>query len=103
MIKKISQNLTFWVAVAGISGYFAALIIGDPAWVTATDTPAFYEFIQLLKTVFLSLLKMLVAPIIFFSLIGGLLHIGDASRLKSLGGITILYYLATTCIAICIG
>jgi Na+/H+-dicarboxylate symporter len=46
---------------------------------------------------------MLIAPIIFFSLIGGLLHIGDASRLKSLGGITMLYYLATTCIAIGIG
>jgi Na+/H+-dicarboxylate symporter len=103
VLKKLSKNLTFWVAVAGISGYFAALVIGDPAWVTATDAPAFYEFIQLLKTVFLSLLKMLVAPIIFFSLIGGLLHIGDASRLKSLGGITILYYLATTCIAVCIG
>ncbi|MGW8180889.1 MAG: cation:dicarboxylate symporter family transporter, partial [bacterium] len=44
---------------------------------------------------------MLVAPIIFFSLIGGLLHIGDASRLKTLGGMTILYYIGTTFIAIC--
>ena len=103
MVKKLSQNLTFWVAVAGVSGYFAALFFGDPAWVRATDAPAFYEFILLLKTTFLALLKMLVAPIIFFSLIGGLLHIGDASRLKSLSGITILYYMGTTCIAISIG
>ena len=52
---------------------------------------------------FLSLLKMLVAPIIFFSLIGGLLHIGDAARVRSLGSITLLYYIFTTCVAICIG
>jgi Na+/H+-dicarboxylate symporter len=86
-----------------LSGYFAALLFGNPDWVGAVDAPAFYELILLLKTTFLALLKMLVAPIIFFSLIGGLLHIGDASRLKSLGGITILYYIGTTCIAICIG
>lgn len=103
MLKKLSRNLTFWVAFAGVAGYFAALFIGDPDWVTGADAPAFYELIQLLKTTFLALLKMLVAPIIFFSLIGGLLHIGDASRLKSLGGITILYYICTTAIAICIG
>jgi len=103
VLKKLSRNLTFWVAFAGVAGYFAALTIGDPDWVTGADAPAFYELIQLLKTTFLALLKMLVAPIIFFSLIGGLLHIGDASRLKSLGGITILYYICTTAIAICIG
>jgi Na+/H+-dicarboxylate symporter len=56
-----------------------------------------------MKSSFLALLKMLVAPIIFFSLIGGLLHIGDAARLRSLGSITMLYYLSTTFIAICIG
>jgi Na+/H+-dicarboxylate symporter len=77
--------------------------MGDTEWTRTTAPPAFYELILLAKTVFLSLLKMLVAPIIFFSLIGGLLHIGDASRLKSLGSITILYYLGTTFIAICIG
>ena len=103
MLYKLSRNLTFWVACAGLSGYIAALIFGNPAWVNAADAPAFYELVQLLKTTFLALLKMLVAPIIFFSLIGGLLHIGDASRLKSLGGITILYYICTTGIAICIG
>ena len=65
----------------------------------AAAPPAFYELILLLKTSFLALLKMLVAPIIFFSLIGGLLSIGDAARLKTLGSITISYYVCTTAIA----
>ncbi|MDH3977116.1 MAG: dicarboxylate/amino acid:cation symporter, partial [Gammaproteobacteria bacterium] len=103
VLNKLIKNQTFWVAVAGLLGYSAALLFGDPAWVEAPASSAFYELILLLKTVFLSLLKMLVAPVIFFSLIGGLLSIGDANRLKSLGSITILYYLGTTFIAICIG
>jgi len=102
-MSKLSKNLTFWVLIAALLGYFSALSFGDPAWVKMTTPPAFYELILLLKTLFLALLKMLVAPIIFFSLIGGLLGIGEASRLKSLGGVTVLYYSCTTAIAIAIG
>jgi len=101
--KKLLTNLTFWVVVAAILGYVSALLFGDPGWTTAAEPPAFYELILLVKTAFLALLKMLVAPVIFFSLIGGLLNIGDASRLKKLGSITIAYYIGTTAIAISIG
>jgi Na+/H+-dicarboxylate symporter len=103
MLKRLSRNLTVWVLIGAVAGYFAARLFGDPAWPSAAGQPAVYEFILLLKSSFLALLRLLVAPVIFFSLIGGLLHIGDAARLKSLGGITILYYLCTTFIAICIG
>jgi Na+/H+-dicarboxylate symporter len=99
----MTQHLTFWVLVAGVLGYLGALNFGNPVWVNAVTPPLFYELVLLLKSTFLALLKMLVAPIIFFSLIGGLLHIGDAARLRTLGSITLSYYLATTCIAIAIG
>lgn len=103
VFQKLIKNMTFWVAVAGILGYVSALLFGDPDWAKTDAPPAFYELMLLLKTTFLALLKMLVAPIIFFSLIGGLLSIGDAKRLKTLGSVTILYYVSTTFIAICIG
>jgi len=103
VLQKLIKNMTFWVAVAGVLGYLSAISFGDPNWAIADAPPAFYELILLLKTTFLALLKMLVAPIIFFSLIGGLLSIGDANRLKTLGSVTMLYYIGTTVIAICIG
>lgn len=95
--------MTFWVAVAAVLGYLSAVSFGDPNWTLTSSPPPFYELILLLKTTFLALLRMLVAPIIFFSLIGGLLSIGDANRLKTLGSVTMLYYIGTTFIAICIG
>jgi Na+/H+-dicarboxylate symporter len=63
---KLTKNLTFWVAIAAVLGYVGALWFGDPLWVDSTAPPAFYELILLLKSSFLALLKMLVAPIIFF-------------------------------------
>jgi Na+/H+-dicarboxylate symporter len=103
VFQKLIKNMTFWVAVAGILGYLSAIAFGDPDWAKMNSPPVFYELILLMKTTFLALLKMLVAPIIFFSLIGGLLSIGDANRLKTLGSVTMLYYVCTTTIAICIG
>lgn len=46
---------------------------------------------------------MLIAPLIFFSLIGGIIGIGNVVRLKALGGVTLSYYLGTTTIAIVLG
>lgn len=49
------------------------------------------------------MLRMLIAPMIFFSLIGGIVSIGAISKLKELGKVTIFYYLSTTALAIIIG
>ena len=56
--------------------------------------------VSLLKGTFLALLKMLIAPMIFFSLIGGIISIGNVVRLRQLGGVTVGYYFLTTSVAI---
>jgi len=100
---KITKNLSFWVFFAAVSGYFMGMFVGDPSWVTSSTPPAIYEFIIFLKSSFISLLKMMIAPMIFFSLLGGILSIGEVAKLKTMGRVTITYYLATTVIAIAIG
>ena len=92
----IFKNLTFQVFVAALLGVGCASLIGTPL---AADS-LLAETILLLKSTFLSALRMLIAPMIFFSLIGGIISIGDVLRLRRLGGVTVLYYLGTTFIAI---
>lgn len=102
-MEKILKNLTFWVFIAALTGYFLAQLIGDKSWLGQNDVPVFYEIILLLKSTFISALKMMIAPIIFFSLVGGLLNIGEITKLKKMGLVTVTYYLSTTIIAIMIG
>jgi Na+/H+-dicarboxylate symporter len=64
------------------------------------ESGTIFDSIIFLKSTFLALLKMLIAPMIFFSLIGGIISIGNVVRLRQLGGITVSYYLGTTGIAI---
>ncbi|CDQ21576.1 dicarboxylate/amino acid:cation symporter [Halobacillus karajensis] len=55
-----------------------------------------------LGTVFLNLIKMLVVPIVFFSITLGTASLGDPKKLGRIGGKTIGFFLVTTTIAISI-
>lgn len=51
-------------------------------------------------TIFLNLIKMLVVPIVFFSIILGVMGLGDPKELGRVGTKSILFFLTTTAIAI---
>ena len=52
---------------------------------------------------FINLIRMLVVPLIFVTLVSGVLAMGDPKRLGSLGGRALAMYMGTTMIAICFG
>lgn len=62
----------------------------------------FKEKVLVLKPVgdmFLRLIKMIVVPLILFSITAGVCSIGDMQKLKRIGSKTLLYYLFTTTLA----
>jgi len=60
-------------------------------------------WIKPVGTIFLSLLKMLIVPLIFSTLVVGVASIADPKKLGRVAGKTIFYYLVTTAFAIIIG
>jgi len=62
-----------------------------------------YALIILLGDIFIRLLKMVIVPLIFTSIIIGISSIKDQSRIGRLGLKTFLYYMGTSLIAILIG
>ena len=59
--------------------------------------------LQLVGNIFLALLKMLIVPLVFSSLIMGASSIGDPKVLGRIGVKTVAFYLGTTVVAIAIG
>ncbi len=95
------KNLTVQILIAAVVAAIGARLFGDSSWLTS-PTP-FYDTILMIKVAFLAALKMLIAPMIFFSLISGISNIGNVVRLRRLGGVTVLYYMGTTGLAIVLG
>lgn len=60
-------------------------------------------YIKPLGTLFMRLIKMVIVPLVFTSLVVGASSVGDVKKLGRMGGKTIAYYLITTAIAITIG
>ncbi|USN59453.1 MAG: dicarboxylate/amino acid:cation symporter [Candidatus Peribacteria bacterium] len=52
---------------------------------------------------FMTLLKMFLAPLLFFAIINAVLGLGDLKKLGTLGTRTLAYYMLTTTLAIVLG
>ncbi|MCY4568069.1 MAG: dicarboxylate/amino acid:cation symporter [Candidatus Poribacteria bacterium] len=89
---KVSLGLLYGIVIAIVAG----AIIGGYA-------PDFAVHTTILGEIFLNLLKMIVVPLVILSMIVGITNLGDIRNIGSIGGRTVLYYMATTAISVVIG
>ena len=61
------------------------------------------NYIGWIGDLFLRLIRMLIVPLVFFTLVSGIIAMGDPKRLGSLGVRTLATYFATTAIAVTLG
>lgn len=60
-------------------------------------------FLQFLGDLFLKSIKMVVVPLVFFSIVDAALSLGDLKKLKSIGIKTVIFFLGSSAIAATIG
>ena len=60
-------------------------------------------WIEWIGDLFLRLIRMLIVPLVFFTLVSGIIAMGDPKRLGSLGLRTLGTYFGTTAIAVTLG
>ena len=96
-MKNISLHwqIIFCMILGTISGFIFNNI--------GFDNSSIYSVILLLGDIFIRLLKMVIVPLIFTSIIIGVSSIKDRSKIGRLGFKTFLYYISTSLIAILIG
>ncbi len=88
----MGHRLTAGVGIGVVVGFLYGLLL--PGWVAPVD---------FLGDLFLALLKMIVVPLVAVSVFLGVASLESLGRLKTLGAKTLLYYLATTSLAVLLG
>ncbi|MEZ5681665.1 MAG: dicarboxylate/amino acid:cation symporter [Erythrobacter sp.] len=92
--------LKTWFATALWKRVIVALVLGiATGFAVGEDIVA----IKWIGDLFIRLIKMLVVPLIFFSLVGGVAAIGDIRKLGSVGGRAMALFLATALVAVTTG
>ena len=91
------MNLSVKIFISLILSVIVGLIVG------AESLPFINWWIAPIGTMFINLIKMMIVPVVFFSLVVGMASLGDLRKLGRIGAKTIVLYLCTTAIAIIIG
>ena len=89
-----------WFEIALWKRILGALVLGvivGMIWGPGTESIAW------VGTLFIRLIRMVVVPLVFVTLISGVVSMGDPSKLGSLGARTLAIYMGTTLAAITIG
>ena len=102
--------MSWWFKIDLWKRVIAALILGMALGLGlrfgmgAEAGGAFAEnWIKWASDLFLRLIRMLIVPLVFFTLVSGIIAMGDPKRLGSLGLRTIATYFGTTAIAVTLG
>lgn len=86
------QQLHIQIIICILIGIGLGLLLGSRSIVLKPAGELFIRF-----------LKMLIVPLTLFTLISGITKMGDLRSLRSVGGMTVLYYLGTSLFAAVIG
>jgi Na+/H+-dicarboxylate symporter len=96
-------KLHWWIALGmllgGLAGAWAHSVYGPEVVVTT----GIYRAFDGIAEIFLKLLKMVVIPLVFFSLVSGMLSMGNLGRFGRIGGKTFALYILTSMLAIITG
>ena len=92
--KKMSLTTSIFISL--VLGVLAGLAFQGNADFTV-------KYIKPFGTVYLNLIKMIVVPVVLFSIIQGIISLQDIRKVGSIGVKTIAFYLCTTAVAVTVG
>jgi aerobic C4-dicarboxylate transport protein len=91
-MKSIYRHLYFWVLLAIVAGGVAGAI-----------APEFGASLKPVSDAFIALIKMLIAPIVFCTVVLGITQAGDMKKVGRIGVKTLVYFEVVSTIALLIG
>ncbi|TQL17051.1 Na+/H+-dicarboxylate symporter [Zymomonas mobilis] len=99
----MAKRLTFWIVIALIAGLIVGavmnLTIHDKSWIDYLVE----NYLSLLTVIFLKLIKMILAPLVFATLVTGIAHMGDGKELGRIGLRTMCWFIGASLISLALG
>ena len=94
-------GLTGWIIIAMLAGIATGLLVHyntDEVW-----KEHFSKGMSILTDIFLRLIKMIIAPLVFSTLVTGIAKLGDIRAVGRIGGKTLLWFLGASLLSLMLG
>src|SRR5690349_7475476 len=99
MIRR--NRLTVSIIIAMILGVIAGYIVHQDS--SADFIKKFSDNIKLLTTIFLRLVQMIIAPLVFCTLVVGIAKLGDLKAVGRVGGKALLWFITASLVSLLLG
>jgi len=99
MAKK--NRLTVFIVGAMILGVIVGYIVHQNS--SADSVKKFADNIKLLTTIFLRLVQMIIAPLVFCTLVVGIAKLGDLKTVGRVGGKALLWFVSASLVSLLLG
>lgn len=98
---KKSNRLTIYIIISMLAGIVLGYIVhtrSSPEFIQS-----FSKNIKLLTTIFLRLVQMIIAPLVFSTLVVGIAKLGDLKTVGRVGGKAMLWFISASLVSLLLG
>jgi Na+/H+-dicarboxylate symporter len=102
ILQSSTHRFTFIVFMAMVLG-IAAGTVGHQVLTEAADIQRWSEYLSLVTEIFLRLIKMIIAPLVFSTLVVGIAHMEDTAAIGRVGLKTMLWFVSASLLSLTVG
>ncbi|MBY0556751.1 MAG: dicarboxylate/amino acid:cation symporter [Burkholderiaceae bacterium] len=96
---KTSNRLTIMI----LAGLMLGIVVGYVCHLTLPDPSGFADAMNVVTTIFLRLVKMIIAPLVLATLVVGIARMGDVSAVGRIGTRTMAWFLFASLVSLSLG
>lgn len=96
-----SNRLTIYILIAMFAGAVLGYVVHTQASSGFIET--FSKNIKLLTTIFIRMVQMIIAPLVFSTLVVGIAKLGDLKAVGRVGGKAMLWFIAASLVSLLLG
>jgi Na+/H+-dicarboxylate symporter len=100
-ISPGKNKLTVYILIAMIAGVLLGYLVHEKA--SPSFIISFSANIKLFTTIFLRLVQMIIAPLVFSTLVVGIGKLGDLTTVGRIGGKALLWFVSASLVSLLIG
>jgi len=103
MAKKLTRFILIALVLGIIAGWAINYSIDDGTPASAERLKSIADYLSIVTALFLRLIKMIIAPLVFSTLVAGIAHMGDVAALGRVGIRSLGWFILASLVSLTLG
>jgi len=103
LAKKLTRFILIALVLGIIAGWAINYAIDDGTPASAERLKSIADYLSIVTALFLRLIKMIIAPLVFSTLVAGIAHMGDVAALGRIGIRSLGWFICASLVSLTLG